>query len=307
MKKILITGVAGFLGRAIARYFSQRGDVLFGIDRLAVENAPVSDLSKYATLELPDARLSDFLEKWQPEVCVHCAGRASVSQSMKKPAEDYEAGPALTFYLLDTLRRVSQGSKFIFLSSAAVYGEPTSLPVSEKQFPAPVSAYGYHKWQGEILCQEFARLFGLKTASIRIFSAYGPGLRRQVIWDIARKALTQPKLILQGTGEESRDFIHAVDIAGALEAVVSSAPLTGEVYNVASGRETTIAALAKMVLAAMDLDVALNFSGNVPPGTPKNWRADISRIQNLGFAPQVSLEDGIESFAAWCRREILGV
>lgn len=307
MKKILITGVAGFLGRAIARYFSQSGNALFGIDRLVVENAPVSDLSEYAMLELPDPRLGDFLKKWQPDICVHCAGRASVSQSMKKPAADYEDGPVLTFYLLDVLRRFNPGSRFIFLSSAAVYGEPETLPVSERQPPAPLSAYGYHKWQGEILCQEFARLFDLKTASIRIFSAYGPGLRRQVIWDIARKALTEPKVLLQGTGEESRDFIHAVDIARAVDAVISSAPLAGEVYNVASGRETTIAALATTVLDAMDIEVGLNFSGNVPPGTPRNWRADISRIKKLGFAPQISLEEGIESFAAWCRREILGV
>ena len=307
MKKLLITGVAGFLGRAIARYFSQKGYILYGIDSLVVENAPSSVLEEYASLELPDERFADLLDKWQPDFCVHCAGRASVPHSMNNPVADFENGPVLTFSVLDALRRISPKSAFIFLSSAAVYGEPVSLPISEGQSPAPVSAYGYHKYQSEIVCQEFAKLFGLRTASARIFSAYGPGLRRQVIWDIISKVLTQPEVILQGTGEESRDFIHAVDIASALENVISSAPLRGEVYNVASGRETTIAALAELILAALGLEKKLDFSGNIPPGTPKNWRADIRNIQRLGFISQVSLEQGIESFTVWCRREVLGV
>jgi nucleoside-diphosphate-sugar epimerase len=91
-------------------------------------------------------------------------------------------------------------------------------------------------------------VYGLATASVRIFSAYGPGLRRQVLWDICQKVITQKTLILQGTGQESRDFIHALDIAKAFRVIACDAPMQGEVYNLASGQEVTVRELATLVL-----------------------------------------------------------
>jgi UDP-glucose 4-epimerase len=113
--------------------------------------------------------------------------------------------------------------------------------------------------------QEFFQVYGLPTASVRIFSAYGLGLRRQVLWDICRKALSCEPLALMGTGKESRDFIHVGDIARALETVAMSAPMQGEVYNLASGREVTIMQLAEIILDTLGLDCQLQFDGMVPP------------------------------------------
>ena len=157
------------------------------------------------------------------------------------------------------------------------------------------------------MCAEFANVFGLRTASARVFSAYGPGLRRQVIWDIVHKALTQPEIRLQGTGQESRDFIHVHDIARGLEAILINALLHGEGYNLASGVETRIADLAGLILREIENPPPLTFSGELPPGTPNNWQADIKQISKLGFQPRVSLDDGITNFVAWCRNEIQGV
>ena len=187
LNRVLITGVAGFLGSAIARHFSQRGVLVYGIDRSSMENAPMTDLKSYLALTLPDSKFSSLLSEWQPQAVIHCAGRASVPQSMEDPASDYRDGPALTFYLLDSLRRFAPNCSFVFLSSAAVYGNPESLPVGEDQPPAPISIYGFHKWQSEILCAEFARIYNINVASARLFSAYGIGLRRQVIWTLLKK------------------------------------------------------------------------------------------------------------------------
>jgi UDP-glucose 4-epimerase len=179
--------------------------------------------------------------------------------------------------------------------------------VSETQPPAPLSPYGFHKWQSEQLCLEFAKVYGLPTASLRIFSAYGPGLRRQVLWDICQKVITQNSLTLQGTGKESRDFIHALDIARALGVVATSAPMQGEVYNLGSGQEIAIGQLANMVLEALDADCSPEFDGVVPAGTPLNWQADVSKLQALGFSASVPLERGVKTFANWCRAELVGV
>ncbi len=224
---------------------------------------------------------------------------------MADPASDFNDGPALTFNVLDALRRCTPDCAFILLSSAAVYGNPPMLPVNEDQATHPISAYGYHKLQSEILCQEFANLFGLRTCRARLFSAYGPGLRRQVMWDLTYKALTQKTVTLQGDGSESRDFLNVLDIAHALECILDKAPMRGEAINVASGEETRIVDLARLIIKNIDHPVALDFSGQLPLGTPMNWRADISKISLLGFAPEIALQAGVPFFVEWCKREVI--
>jgi len=304
MKKLLITGAAGFLGRTFSRYFSRKGWQVFGIDKISEAEAPLADLKTYVNLELPHPNFLEILRVWKPDACIHAAGRASVPLSMQDPASDFSEGPALTFYVLDMIRQYCPQCSFVYLSSAAVYGNPLSLPVQENQLLQPISAYGYHKWQSEILCEEFSRLFGVKTASARLFSAYGPWLRRQVLWDICYKAAVEKEVVLQGTGIESRDFIHSLDIALALETIINSAPLQGEAYNVASGQETNIFHLSQMIIRSLGIPIIPKFSGSLPEGTPLNWCADISKISALGFSPEIALEDGIKHYVAWFENTI---
>lgn len=307
LRTIIVTGVSGFIGRYIARHFSERGWAVIGIDRAPPEKAPLASLSLYQSSRLPDPVLNALLKEHEPQSFIHCAGPASVDYSMTDPADDFYDGTVLTFEILDALRLNAPSCRFVFVSSAAVYGNPSHIPVSEDEVPSPISPYGFHKWQCELQCLEYARVFGLLTASVRIFSAYGPGLRRQVIWDICHKALTQDPISLRGTGKESRDFIHAQDIAVALMTVLTSAPMRGEVYNLGSGREVTIAELAGMVLTALECDTNLEFDGVVPSGTPRNWQADISKLGALGFTPSVSFEEAVEAFAKWCRADLLAL
>lgn len=306
-QSVLITGVAGFIGRYIARYFSQQGWFVIGIDNSPPENAPLATLSGYHRLSLPDPELNTVLQKYSPQALIHCAGRASVGLSMTDPSADFYTNAVLTFEVLNALRLNAPDCRFIFLSSAAVYGNPESLPVSEKHLAVPLSPYGFHKLQCEQICREFSQVYHLPTASVRIFSAYGPGLRRQVLWDICYKAICQKTVNLQGTGKESRDFVHALDIAQALMAIITSAPLAGEVYNLASGREVAIADLVAMILEALEQEYIPQFDGIVPLGTPLNWQADVSKLKALGFTPSIPLEQGVKTFANWCRAELIGV
>jgi UDP-glucose 4-epimerase len=300
---VLITGVAGFLGRYVAQHFENAGWSVIGVDQMPVENVQLP-LVRYQRLQLPGAGLAELLQAEAPQACIHCAGCASVGFSLEDPAADFRGNTLLVFEVLEALRHHAPECRFVLLSSAAVYGDPATLPVTEQHALRPLSPYGYHKRQAELLCEEFARIYSLRTASLRIFSAYGAGLRRQVIWDISRRALNGGPLILQGTGAESRDFIHASDVARACWAAANFAPMTGEVYNAASGRETAISELAEIVLRALGLKNEIKFDGVLPSGTPKNWRADIAKLTSLGFAPLVEPRSGIGDFAAWCRTEL---
>jgi UDP-glucose 4-epimerase len=303
-KTVLITGAAGFLGRYVARQFLREGWQVLAVDDVPPENAPAGADVHFERMKLPDTRLTDLLRRAAPSVCVHCAGRASVPLSMDDPASDFQANAGLTFELLEALRRHAPACRFLLLSSAAVYGNPSTLPVAETHPIAPLSPYGYHKRQAELLCEEFSRIYALPTASARIFSAYGPGLRRQVVWDTCEKVLATGQLALRGTGAESRDFIHAADIARALHLLATNAPCEGEIYNVASGREATIAELAAILLDALGSSVKAIFDGAATPGNPLHWRAGIGKIGALGFAPAIPLEQGLRTTAAWCAAEL---
>lgn len=303
MKTVLITGVAGFLGRYVARHFVREGWRVLGIDDVPPENVQLTAVA-FHRLQLPSTALPEILRATAPDVCVHCAGRASVPLSMAEPKPDFEANAVLTFELLDALRLHAPRCRLLFLSSAAVYGDPAALPVTEDQPVAPLSPYGYHKRQAELLCEEFSRIYGLPTAVVRIFSAYGPGLRRQVLWDICSRALMTGHLSLGGTGEESRDFIHAGDVAAGLRVLAERAAAEGEIYNLASGTETTIRELATLLLRALGSEITPQFDGQRRAGDPLHWRADISRLQALGFQPQIIRERGMAATAQWCAAEL---
>ena len=299
---VLITGVAGFIGRHVARHFAERGWTIVGIDQIPLHPTP-QHLSAYYELRMPHEALSRIVQTHLPQVCIHCAGPASIGLSMTDPSSDFYGSTVATFEILNMLRLHCPTCRFVLVSSAAVYGNPVSLPVREEQLPAPLSPYGFHKWQCEVLGQEFNRVYGLPTASVRIFSAYGSGLRRQVLWDICEKVLSHRRVTLQGTGGESRDFVHVVDIAAALRVVATQGGLQGEAYNLGSGREVSIRDLAGMILGLFGHPDPPQFDGIVPPGTPRNWQANISKLKSLGFTPSVPLEEGLRKFVDWCREE----
>lgn len=300
----MITGAGGFLGGYVGRHFRAQGCEVVGFDVVPLGEPGGAPWKAWHRISLPSADLRAILRASPPDIFVHCAGRASVGDSVTDPAADFRSSPVMTFEILNDLRLEAPATRFMFLSSAAVYGNPEALPVGEDAPGAPLSPYGFHKRQCEEICREFAAIFGMSTASARIFSAYGPGLRRQVVWDICAKALGAAPLRLQGTGKESRDFIHGADIARGLHAIALHAPMMGETYNLASGLEVTVAELANRILASLAVRKTVEFDGLVPAGNPLNWRADIGRISALGFRPEVAFGAGIENFARWAREEL---
>ncbi len=302
MKTALVTGASGFLGQAIVRHFFDERWTVVGVGRGTAPD--LQYLHAFHALDLPSPQLSDLLAATKPVVIVHCAGRASVPMSFENPAQDFHGGPVVVFDLLDKMRRICPRARAVFLSSAAVYGLPRRLPTDEDDVLMPVSPYGHHKMMAEQICREFADLFSLRTSCLRVFSAYGAGLRRQVLWDICGKATQDAEVVLQGTGAETRDFIHASDVARAVFQVALQAPLHGEAYNVASGVETRIDEIARQMVARLCPGKPIRHTGVLPAGTPPRWRADISRLQRLGFQASVAVTEGVNEVVNWFQQEV---
>lgn len=296
MIRILIIGSRGFIGSHTERYFSGKKEYeVYTCD-------VVTDYSAHNYFQI-DAANADYHEVFQEQsfdVCINCSGAASVPDSLVHPGRDFMLNTVNVFKLLDAIRKYAPHCRFINLSSAAVYGNPSSLPIREDAGCKPVSPYGLHKEQAEMICREFSLFFGIRTCMLRIFSAYGEGLKKQLFWDIAAKARENSgTMMLFGTGRESRDFIHVADIVKVIELVLDKAEFTAEVYNVANGEEVTIEQAASLLLQHLGWKGSLGFQGVTRAGDPVNWRADISKISQMGYRQAYSIDKGLKSYTEW--------
>jgi UDP-glucose 4-epimerase len=299
-KTCLITGINGFLASYAAAEFTAAGYDVIGIHHS--NNPSALALKKQYHLHLPSHEIESVIRTEKPDVVIHAAGTANVGKSVETPYEDFMISVPATANLLDSIRKESPKTLFFFLSSAAVYGNPTVLPISENSPIAPISPYGFHKRMGELLCDEYRQIYGLQTYVLRIFSAYGKGLRRQAVFDLVKNVLNfamdgKPMSVF-GTGNESRDFIHASDIARCLVHLTENRP-TNHIINVASGNETSIKELLALISEGSNIQPKIEFTNVVRSGDPLNWRADISPLSKTGFSPTVSLKSGISEMIQW--------
>ena len=284
----------GFIGSAAFRYYESTGYYAVGCD--VVGNGGQRDYFKVEKIK-PD--YNDVLKSVLPDLCLNASGAANVPFSFEHPWTDYELNVINVMKMLEAIRIESPETAFINISSAAVYGTPSQLPVNEDANVDPISPYGWHKRQSEILCREYSQLYGLKTCSMRVFSAYGPGLNKQLFWDLYQKTRKGKSIELLGTGDESRDYIFVEDLVRASETIAINAKLQGEVINVATGIETTIRNAAKTFIKTLSWDGRISFSGIKRMGDPENWCADISKLEMMGFKPKCSLESGMEVYCKW--------
>jgi len=291
--KILIIGSKGFIGSHCVSYFKKDHDV-WGCDVVHDYLNP-----NHFTISGSYSDFTDAFTKVKYDVCINCSGAASVPESLANPLRDYELNTANVFRILDSIRKFNPDCKFITLSSAAVYGNPRELPINENHNLAPVSPYGKHKLQSEEICREFYNDFGIQTCTLRIFSAYGPRLKKQLFWDLYQRSRKSHSLELFGTGRESRDFIFISDIIEALRVVIDNASFCGEAINVASGEESYIEDAARIFLDKIGWNGQLSFSGENRAGDPINWKADITRLKAFGFSPKVTMNDGLMEYAKW--------
>lgn len=296
---VLVTGSSGFIGSHIAAHLQGEGWHVVGLCRNRGDFGQI----RQHRLELPNPGLAALIADLRPQIIVHCAGPASVPASVASPADDFEGTVPVMFQLLDNVRRYSPQSGVLYISSAAVYGNARSLPIAETDEIRPISPYGFHRSLCEQLLQQFRTLHSIRSASLRVFSAYGAGLRRQVIWDLCMRSLNEERLHLHGTGLESRDFVHASDIAQAI-GLLAATPVWEAIYNLGAGEETAIADLANAITSLLPAPIPVTFEGSSAAGMPDRVCADMSRLRRLGFVPRRRLLDELPGLLELARRTL---
>jgi len=292
--KILVLGSNGFIGSNALRYFRNKYPETFGCD----VSAPAVYDDRFFLLERSNPQFDKVFLQNTFDVCINASGSGNVSYSIEHPDEDYRLNAKNVFEILSAISRFNMQCRFLNFSSAAVYGNPESLPLTEKSRTKPLSPYGFHKLISEQICAEFYHLHKIHTCSMRVFSAYGEGLRKQLFWDIFQKSKQNQQVKLFGTGEETRDFIHISDLLAATECIIGRSHFQADVINVATGIPTSIAAAAELIASNIP-GISIQFAKTVKEGDPIHLEADISKLTSYGFHAGKSLKEGISDYYKW--------
>jgi len=308
--RILITGSSGFLGLTFGRISVQAGHEVMGLGR--APQASAEWLGDYRSSAVSTENLCTHVHEFQPEVIFHGAGTASVALSFTDPSADYDGSVQLFRQVLEAMRLAGSRALLFFPSSAAVYGNPESLPVAEDAPVRPISPYGFHKAICETIAREYAECFDLNVVSCRLFSVFGQLQQRLLVWELFRQ-LNGPEdsVTLEGTGTESRDFLEGKDAVKAMLALTAGlqdAARGFRAVNLAAGIETKISDLAFRMRDLVAPRKEIRFRGTVRKGDPLNWCADISLLKTLapGWAA-TSLNEALSNcIADWQQRSPLG-
>lgn len=294
-ENILIIGSEGFIGKNAIAFFKNLEYNVYGAD--------VFDISSdnYFKVDDVSADFTTIFSKIKFDICINMSGAANVSHSLQEPFFDFKLNVVNVIKILDAIRLFSPVCKFINFSSAAVYGNPMILPIKEESSTCPISPYGYHKFYSENILKEYYEIYKIPTLSLRVFSVYGEGLKKQLFWDLHNKFKSNfnNEIVLSGDGSETRDFIYIKDLLKAVVLIINKIKFEGQKINIANGEEIKISDAVNIFRYLIKSNAQIEYNNEVREGDPKNWKADISILKTLGYKPDFSMKMGLQNYIKW--------
>jgi UDP-glucuronate 4-epimerase len=309
--RILITGVAGFIGSHLAENLLSIGHTVVGIDnfdpfypkKFKVRNLDQLTTSPQFSFFEEDIRsrssLNNSFERTKIDAVIHLAAKAGVRPSIENMTEYYEVNINGTVNLLECMRQ-NGVSKLIFASSSSVYGNNKKVPFSETDaVDYPISPYASTKKSGELLCHVFSHLYHFDITCLRFFTVFGPRQRPDLaIHKFTRLIDIDKPLPFFGDGSTGRDYTYIDDIVQGIICALDK--LEGfHIYNLGESRVVTLVELIKTIETVLNKQAILD-KQPLQPGDVEKTFADITRARNdIGYAPKYSLEAGIQEFVTW--------
>lgn len=298
-KKILITGAKGFLGSNTAKHFKSLGYETYGIGRGSLSAAESNEigLEYWKQGDISIDSIAEFNQTF--DLIVHCGGSGSIGFSIENPYEDFQKTVNGTLEVLEYMRLHNPNAHLIYPSSPAVQGEHPASPINEEYIGKPVSPYGYHKKITEDLCRSYSEKFGLKISVIRLFSVYGIGLKKQILWDAYHKIINAADDVeFWGTGNEIRDFIHIDDVIAIIKELLKVKDRFA-IVNGGTGKSYTIKNIVEMIKVLLQKNIKINFNQQTNLGNPVYYCADTTKLKTLGIKITKDLEQEIADYINW--------
>lgn len=300
-QKILVTGGAGFIGANLVIQLREHG----------FEEYVFDNLSRGRSEYLPDTdRLiqGDILDQKALgeamagiDTVVHLAAFGSVVESVKDPLPNFEINVQGTVNALDCAR-IAGVKRFIFASTGGALIGEARPPVDELSLPKPISPYGASKLCGEAYCHAYARAYGIETVALRFANVYGPlsGHKKGAVTKFMKCILTEEPMPIFGDGLASRDFLHVRDLCAGIIKAVQTEAAPGEVFHLASERETTITGLARMIAEiAGRPDYPIQYFAKRPGEVTRNFARSDKAFKYFAFNATRSLEQGLSETWDW--------
>jgi len=308
--RILVTGGAGFIGSHLVGQLVAADHDVFVLDDFStgrMRNLSGVMRRKNLVLLKGDVRCirRSLLKKLKglDRVC-HLAALTSVQESIENPIRTNETNVVGTIRVLELAERL-RAERVVFASSAAVYGIPETMPLSEDSRLAPVSPYGASKAASELYLRSFEESSGIEAISLRYFNVYGPRQSSSqysgVISIFSRRINRDLPLTIFGDGSQSRDFVYVKDAVDGTVAALEKKNIQSRNFNIASGTETTILQLARTMQRIVGAHAQSEPQFKPPrKGEVPRSLADITRAQSqLGYRPTASLRDGLSETMKW--------
>jgi len=308
---VWVTGANGFIGRHLIRELADAGHTVHGLGHGTFEESERRrlGLQSWFNGEIDAANLNALANAHGlPRKVFHLAGGSSVGLSIALPFEDFSRTVVSTARLLEWLRNAAPQALLVAASSAAVYGAEHPGPISENAAVLPISPYGQHKLMMEQLCRSYAHSFGVRSIVVRLFSVYGPNLRKQVLWDVCfRLQADATTLTLGGTGAEIRDWTDVRDVVRLLVGIGElKSQEKFEIINGGSGQGTSVADIAGEIVRNWGSATRVQFSGAARSGDPVSLLADDTALRAAGFNWRIPLGRGIRDYVNWFKGQVRG-
>lgn len=305
---ILVTGGAGFIGSHVVDRLLGDGHTVTVVDNLSTGRRHlVNPGAELEVCDLRSDRLREVFDATKPEAVVHVAAQAAVSRSVADPAFDASVNVVGTIKLLESCRRLGVGRIVYTSTGGAAYGDTDVVPTPEEHPARASSPYGVSKVTAERYLECFEGLTGIKPLTLRLANIYGP---RQnplgeagVIAIFCHRLLRGEPCIVNGDGEQTRDYVYVQDVAAAVAKAIAQPPITG-IINIGTGIETAVNELYRRLARAAGVTAPAQHAPAKPGEQRRSALAAARAKQLLGWTPSVSLADGIERTFAYFKKEV---
>jgi GDP-4-dehydro-6-deoxy-D-mannose reductase len=310
--KVLVTGASGFIGRYLTEFLAQRGDEVTGTYLSKPELAnrmPLHDSVRWVPLDIQNGpSVHRLVDRTRPDAVFHLAAQAYANRSWQDPIDTFETNLLGTIHLYEALRKRPPSRGVLLAASASAYGSGHPLPIGEDAPFKPINPYGVSKASQELISYQYAHNFGLRIVRARLFITTGPGKRGDALNDFARQVVEiertgKPGELHVGNLDTRRDISDVRDVVRAIWTVFESAEPDIPV-NVGRGEACSIRWMAEQLCRQARVPVSIVTDRALfRPSDEPEIRADIGRLQRLGYAARVSLEQTIRDALEYWRAE----